>query len=343
MSGRGADLVVGVAGSGKSTMLAVVTDAFESAGCQVVGTSTSGQAARNLVDTAEIAESRTIASLMWRLDHNRLRLDSRAVLILDEAGMTDDPDFLEMALRVERSDAKMVIVGDNRQLGSVGPGGAMGALLARHPEAVHLLADNHRQVDIEERSVLEHLRAGSVAAAVDWYARHGRITTSLDRDEALDRAIEGWAACIEAGRDVGLYAHRRANVARLNEVAKAWMTETGRRFGPAIDGFAVGDRVVATTPIPGVMVTSDKGTVMAVQERHGMVDVWCDDGRIVRLQGADLDQVELGYATTVHRAQGATVDTAHVFADGGGRELGYVEMSRARGRTQVYCIADDSA
>ena len=127
-SGRGAEFVVGVAGSGKSTMLAVVTDAFEAAGCQVLGTATSGQAARNLGDAAEIDESRTIASLMWRLDHDRLRLDRRTVLILDEAGMTDDPDFLRLALRVEEAGAKLVIVGDNRQLGSVGPGGAMGAL-----------------------------------------------------------------------------------------------------------------------------------------------------------------------------------------------------------------------
>ena len=74
-----------------------------------------------------------------------------------------------------------------------------------------------------------------------------------------------------------------------------------------------------------------------------MVDVWTDDGRIIRLEGAQVDQVALGYATTVHRAQGATVDTAHVFADGGGRELGYVEMSRARGRTRMYCVADDRA
>ena len=133
------------------------------------------------------------------------------------------------------------------------------------------------------------------------------------------------------------------NVAGLNERAHEWMADTGRLVGPEVHGFRAGDRVVATAPIPGLMVTSEKATVAAVQERHGMVDLWTDDGRIVRLEGAHVDRVALGYATTVHRAQGATVDPAHVFADGGGRELGYVEMSRARGRTQVYCVADDRA
>ena len=76
-SGRGAEIVVGVAGSGKSTMLAVVADAFEAAGGQVIGTATSGQAARNLGDAAEIDTSRTLASLRWHLDHDRLTLDCR--------------------------------------------------------------------------------------------------------------------------------------------------------------------------------------------------------------------------------------------------------------------------
>jgi conjugative relaxase-like TrwC/TraI family protein len=132
-SGRGAEIVVGVAGSGKTTMLNVVGTAFESAGCQVLGTATSGQAARNLGTEADIDNSRTIASLMWHLEHDRLRLDNRTVVILDEAGMTDDPDMLRLAIRIDEASAKLIVVGDHRQLGPVGPGGAMGALVQRHP------------------------------------------------------------------------------------------------------------------------------------------------------------------------------------------------------------------
>ena len=73
-SGRGAELVVGVAGAGKTTMLRAVADAFERAGCEVIGTATSGQAARNLGHEAEIGESRTLASLIWRLDHGQMAL-----------------------------------------------------------------------------------------------------------------------------------------------------------------------------------------------------------------------------------------------------------------------------
>ena len=121
-SGRGAELVVGVAGSGKTTMLRVVAGAFEGAGYQVLGTATSGQAARTLGTEAGIAEARTLASLTWRLDHHRLRLSERSVVILDEVGLTDDADLLRLVAHVEAAGAKLVLVGDDRQLGAVGPG-----------------------------------------------------------------------------------------------------------------------------------------------------------------------------------------------------------------------------
>ena len=71
-------------------MLQVVAAAYEASGCQVIGTATSGQAARTLGREAEVGESRTLASLLWRLDHDRLALDERSVVILDEVGMTED-------------------------------------------------------------------------------------------------------------------------------------------------------------------------------------------------------------------------------------------------------------
>jgi hypothetical protein len=90
-SGRPVELIVGVAGSGQTTALDAARQAFQDAGYQVVGTSISGQAARTLGAEAGIDESRTIASLLWRLDHRQAHLDGRTVVICDEAGMCDDP------------------------------------------------------------------------------------------------------------------------------------------------------------------------------------------------------------------------------------------------------------
>jgi hypothetical protein len=169
-SGRGAELVVGVAGAGKTTTLQVVADAFESSGCRVIGTATSGQAARTLGKEAEVSEARTLASLLWRLDHGQLALDDRTVVILDEAGMTEDAHLVALTARVEAASAKLVIVGDHHQLGAVAPGGALAALVRRHPAAAYHLVENRRQHDPEERHALAELRDGNTAEAIAWYA-----------------------------------------------------------------------------------------------------------------------------------------------------------------------------
>src|SRR5207244_1124536 len=113
--------------------------AIESAIAEVVakGTATPGQAARTLGREAGIAGSRTLASLLWRLDHRSLNLTTGHVVVLDEAGMTDDPAMLRLLTAADIAGAKVVLVGDHRQLDAVGPGGAFRAVLNRHHGQVH--------------------------------------------------------------------------------------------------------------------------------------------------------------------------------------------------------------
>jgi AAA domain len=99
--------------AGKTTPLQVVSAAYEASGCRVIGTPTSGQAACNLGQEAELAESRTLASLLWRLDHGRLALDERTVVILDEDGMPEDTRLVALTARIDAAGAKLVLVGDD--------------------------------------------------------------------------------------------------------------------------------------------------------------------------------------------------------------------------------------
>jgi conjugative relaxase-like TrwC/TraI family protein len=347
-SGRGGELVLGVAGAGKTTMLDVVRAAFQDGGYRVLGTSTSGQATRTLGEEAHV-DARTVASLLWRLDHDRLHLDARTVVIVDEAAMTDDPALLRLLVAADTAGAKTVLVGDHRQLGAVGPAGAFEGLVRRQPDVVHVLRENVRQHDVEERHILAHLRAGDVGAAVDWYADHDRLHVAPTRSEVLAAVVENWYGDVAAGQDAAMFAWRRANVAELNRLARQRWAAEGHLTGPelAVPGgrtYAAGDRVVSLAPTAdGRLVTSQAGTVLAADPSSAMLDLRMDDSRHVVLSAADAgaDRLDFGYARTVHRSQGDTVDVGHRYFDGGGRELAYVSMSRARHEAFVYAVAED--
>ena len=314
----------------------------------MIGTATSGQAARTLGREAGIPQSRTLASLLWRLDHGTLALTARHVVVLDEAGMTDDPAMLRLLTAADLAGAKVVMVGDHRQLDAVGPGGALRAVLNRHHGEVYVLAENVRQYDPGERQALAELRAGDVGKAVTWYAEHDRIRIAPDHHESLRTMVDTWAADALSGKDAAMYAWRRTNVDELNRRARDRWAIAGRLHGPdlIIDGrwYAAGDLIVTLAPTAGGrVVTSQRGAVEAVDVRHRSLTVRMDDGRLERLAGDDLgkDRLAHGYAITVHRSQASTVDVAHRLEDGGGRSLAYVSMSRARETNTVHVIADD--
>jgi len=348
-SGRGVELIVGLAGSGKTTALAAVREAFEAEGYRVIGTSTSGQAARTLGRAAGIEPSRTLASLTWRLEHGQLSLDGGTVVVLDEAAMTDDRSMLQLLHHAARAHAKVVMVGDHRQLGAVDPGGAFEALVVRFGGAVHVLAENVRQRDAGERAALAQLRDGDVAKAVTWYARHSRIVVAQDRAAAIDKLVEDWAGDAAKDPTVAMYAYRRANVAELNRRGREVWRSLGRLGNVELVAaggacYAEGDRVVTLAPgAGGRVVTSQTGTVVGAKvDADSLLIRMDDDNEIVRLEGSEIaaDRLAHAYAVTVHRSQGSTVNRAHALEDGGGRELAYVKMSRAREHTSVYVVAD---
>ncbi|MHB1444692.1 MAG: MobF family relaxase [Acidimicrobiales bacterium] len=349
--GLGIDAVIGVAGSGKTTALEALGLAWSKAGHRVLGSATSGQAARNLGIEANI-DTHTVASLTRSLEAGRIRLGPTDLIVLDEAGMTEDRDLLKLLNAAGAARAHVVMVGDPLQLAAVGPGGAMEAVAARHP-GVHTLTENRRQRDEAERAALGELRHGDVEAAVDYYAGTGRIRTEPDRQAAMEAAVDAYLGDVAAGHETLLLAWRRDHVAEMNALARAKLQDTGalsrvEMTAPGGARYALDDRVVFTAPNHDAgVVTSQTATVFLTDDQGSepALILELEAGRRVRLEGEAIDAAHLAhaYAMTVHRCQGATVDTAHVLADGGGRELGYVAMSRAREQTHLYLAADDQA
>ncbi|HMK97621.1 MAG TPA: AAA family ATPase, partial [Acidimicrobiales bacterium] len=345
-SGHSIDFLIGVAGSGKTSTLAAVRAGFEAAGYQVLGTATSGQAAKALGDGAGVSSS-TVASLTWRIEHGREVLGPRSVLLLDESAMTSDADVGKLLGAVEASGAKLVAIGDFRQLSSVGPGGALEALASRHPGHVWTLRDNLRQRDPDERHALEHLRSGHVGSAVEWYALQDRLHPEPSREQAMSDMVSAWADDVGKGRDALLVAYHRSSVDTLNQAARAIWERLGRLSGPELEApggrrYRAGDRVITLAPGPsGAWVTSQRAAVTFVDPASRSLVALTPEGRLLRMGADDIgpDKLAYGFAMTAHRSQGSTVDVTYALEDGGGRELAYVAMSRARAESHVYVVA----
>jgi hypothetical protein len=223
--------------------------------------------------------------------------------------MCDDPAVLRLLTETEAAGAKLIIVGDHRQLGAVGPGGSLEALVTRHQGSVHALRQNVRQADPDERAMLAQLRAGSVEEAVNWYADHGRIDIAAGRDQALNQTVAAWAKDMAEGRQSTIMARRRANVTALNARAREAMRQAGRLSGPELqvagNSYQAGDRIVTLEPSAGgQLVTSQRGQVTAVLPHTGGLTVRMGDGQIHTLGPGQIgpDQLALGYATTVTNA-----------------------------------------
>jgi len=167
-----------------------------------------------------------------------------------------------------------------------------------------------------------------VQDAVDWYLARGRTALSSNRTEALAGMAEAWVAAVDAGHDTALLAWRRDDVRDLNRLARDLHRDQLRVTGPELTApggrrYATGDRLVLLAPNPDQrLVTSERLTVTDVDLPAARLRAVTADGRAVVLAGEAIDAEHLdhGYALTVHRAQGATYDRAHVFAAGGGRE-----------------------
>ena len=186
-------------GPGKTFALAAAREAWEASGHVVVGAALARRAARELEDDAGIP-STSVAAL---LDEARRRpytaLPRRAVLVVDEAGMVSTRQLAELVDHAERRRAKLVLVGDHRQLAEIEAGGAFRALASRLP-AIEL-TENRRQVDRWERDALELLRDGDPRVALQQYEEHGRV---------VDRAERGRGSAPGRGRLVGASAIRSA-------------------------------------------------------------------------------------------------------------------------------------
>jgi Ti-type conjugative transfer relaxase TraA len=345
--------VVGRAGAGKTTAARTIADAYRDQGYEVRGAALAGKAAEGLEREAAVP-SRTLASLEWAWSQGRDRLHGGSVLLVDEAGMIDVRQLGRVLDHAEQRHAKVVLLGDPDQLKAIGAGDAYRGLLEQHESAS--IESIRRQAEPWQRAASEQLARGRVASALDAYEAAGRLHWTDTRHAAHTGLVARYMADRQAQPEAAqlIVAYRNADARELNEAVRAARTAAGE-LGPGVSvggaEYAPGDRLVflrndhqgrevrnldSSGAAVGVK-NGTLGTVERVEASHFAVRL--DDGRRVGFDPREYDTVAHGYAVTIHKSQGATVDRVYALADPMmNRNAAYVALTRHR--EGVHLFAD---
>ncbi|OWQ92453.1 Ti-type conjugative transfer relaxase TraA [Sphingopyxis witflariensis] len=346
---QGLAIVVGYAGTGKSAMLGVAREAWENAGLEVRGAALSGIAAEGLENGSGIA-SRTIASLEHGWSQGRDLLTSRDVLVIDEAGMVGTRQMERVLSHAADAGAKVVLVGDPQQLQSIEAGAAFRSLHERHGGAE--IGEVRRQHAGWQREATRELATGRTGDAIRAYDEAGMVHAAATREEARAELVERWDRDRQASPRASriILTHTNDEVRSLNDVARERMRASGDLGGDVAfkvergdRSFAPGDRVMFLRNERSLEVKNGTlGTIERVTEHH--IAVRTDDARRVAFDVKDYRDLDHGYAATIHKAQGMTVDRTHVLATPGMDSHGtYVAMSRHRDGVAIHYGRDDFA
>ncbi len=348
-SGKDLGVVVGYAGTGKSAMLGVAREAWERAGYQVQGLALSGIAAENLESGSGIA-SRTIASIEHQWEQGRELLTDRSILVIDEAGMIGTRQMERVIAEAEKRGAKVVLVGDPEQLQAIEAGAAFRSVAERHG-AIEI-TDIRRQREDWQRLATRQLATGRTTEALEAYAGAGMVVDSDTRVEARTALIARWdqERVADPGASRVILTHMNQECDELNALARDAMKRSGSLDADiAVETtrgerlFGAGDRVMFLRNERSLGVKNGSlGTIEQVD--HARMAVRLDDGRQVAFDHKNYGDVAHGYAATIHKAQGVTVDRVHVLATPGlDRQAAYVALSRHRDAVQLHYGRDDFA
>jgi Ti-type conjugative transfer relaxase TraA len=351
--------VVGFAGTGKSYLLGSLREAWESQGFTVSGVTLSGIAAENLEGSSGIL-SRTYASRCYYWDKGEERLGKNDVLVVDEAGMLSSRQMARLVGVAYEGGAKVVLVGDPQQLQAIEAGAAFRAISERVNYVE--LTDIRRQTYEWQREATKELAKGEMASAVNRYANHSHVHEFETQAVAKAALVEAWneGRLANPSQTQIMLAYNKSDVLELNQLARGLRHAQGElgRAGQPSNGdvsfqtergeraFASRDRVyfLKNDRSLGVM-NGSLGTIEAIKE--GMLTIKLDNSSHATEQLGEAKRVSItmeryphldhGYAATIHKAQGVTVDRSYVLASQYlDSHSTYVAMSRHRDSVDLF-------
>jgi conjugative relaxase-like TrwC/TraI family protein len=351
----GVSVLVGQAGTGKGVVISAAAGAWQREGYQVIGTAVAGATAERLGVEAKLERSITADSLIAGSESESLMIDSRTVVVMDEAGMADTRRLSALTEITARRQAKLVLVGDQAQLPSIGAGGMFASLQESVPTAE--VKEVHRATHAWEREAWQQVRAGEAARALASYQAGGRLHISDTREQAAERMVNDWDQARRANPDertVMLTDASNVELDRINSLAQEHRADAGELGADIVElpdrayGLSAGDEVIFSASLrqPGEprIENGTLGTVTEATEPNRLtIETKGTHSREVQIDAEEFSELRLSYAQHVYKAEGQTVDQAFVLTGGWqtDRERAYVALTRARDRTDIYVSRED--
>jgi len=341
--------IIGYAGAGKSTMLCATRHAWEKQGYNVIGAALSGKAADGLEKVSGI-ESHTIASLEKSWSSGYKRLTPNDVLVIDEAGMIGTRQLARVTKKILNSGAKLVLVGDPEQLQPINAGTPFRDICNALDTAQ--LTEIHRQQHEWQKQASLDLAQLNTEKALEAYKARGHVVETSNTEAAILSLVEDYMVDLElhgSSKSRLALAHRSKDVHTINQAVRSavksggglndevlFTTDHGKR------AFAKGDRILFTKNDRTLGVRNGMlGTVESINQDEIIVVPDEGDGSPgnskLTIKTKLYSAIEHGYATTIHKSQGVTLDHAYVLGSATmDKHLTYVAMTRHREKTTIY-------
>lgn len=345
-------ILEGRAGTGKSHTLSAIRQAAERDGYQVIGLAPTNAVAQDLRDSG-FTRATTVHSLLWYRDHApdhaNAQVAAKSMIIVDEAAMLDTARIDALTRLAAQTGGKLVLVGDDRQLASIERGGMFAEIRQKVGSAA--LSTVRRQSQDWARQASRDFAEGRFREGLEAYEAHGLIHWQDDLEAARAALLERWRADTEGERGTRfVFAYTNEEVRRLNDAVQAIEIKRGRvtacitlETERGTLSIGVGDRVAfRATWKPKGIYAGALGTVEAIDGAR--ITVRSDRGREITFDTREFTNIDLGYAGTIYRGQGKTLDQTYLLHTHHWRDAAsYVAMTRARAQTEVFVGRDQAS
>ena len=346
----GTDLVVveGRPGAGKSTAMKTAREILKAAGYETVGMAPSNKVALAMREDGFETASTIHSALLKKNDEDSLEpwkvknstWTAKTVVFIDEAGMADSLAYSQIMAEAKRTGAKIVLIGDTRQLDAVGRGGIHADIVGKLPHAKLEEIVRQRGTSDQERDLMraagKHFSRGEIKEGLKIYDDLGAITYARDQAVAREALAHKWMQWHLHNPETALSNHfivaaRNADVRAISEeiqgyrqkhgeLGEALTYKTVRNLAAGPQEFDVqlhvGDRWQSHQTDKHLgLLNGSYGTVTAVAEGKISVKLDGSEGKVISFDPAEIKDWSLGYAGTVHRAQGATIRKVSILHD----------------------------